>query len=119
MAFADKADDWDATNYLTLTGNGNTFSQDSSGTYILDLKGAFAQFSYVEGQWQIVNFGRLSDAYGIDYDNIMQKTGSIMTGALEANAGLSATTINFTLPTSTAGLSAGDVWNDNGVVSIV
>ena len=73
VAFADKADDWDATNYLTLTGNGNTFSQDSSGTYILDLKGAFAQFSYLEGQWQIVNFGRLSDAYGFDGNDFERK----------------------------------------------
>jgi len=73
VAFADKADDWDATNYLTITGNGNTFSQDSSGTYILDLKGAFAQFSYLEGQWQIVNFGRLSDAYGFDGNDFVQK----------------------------------------------
>ena len=73
VAFADKADDWDATNYLTITGNGNTFSQDSSGTYILDLKGAFAQFSYLEGQWQIVNFGRLSDAYGFDGNDFERK----------------------------------------------
>ena len=73
VAFADKADDWDATNYLTITGNGNTFSQDSTGTYILDLKGAFAQFSYLEGQWQIVNFGRLSDAYGFDGNDFERK----------------------------------------------
>jgi len=73
VAFADKADDWDATNYLTITGNGNTFSQDSSGTYILDLKGAFAQFSFLEGQWQIVNFGRLSDAYGFDGNEFERK----------------------------------------------
>lgn len=73
VAFADKADDWDATNYLTITGNGNTFSQDSTGTYILDLKGAFAQFSFLEGQWQIVNFGRLSDAYGFDGNDFQTK----------------------------------------------
>jgi hypothetical protein len=37
------------------------------------LKGAFAQFSYLEGQWQIVNFGRLSDAYGFDGNDFERK----------------------------------------------
>ena len=74
IAFADKADNWSATNFLTLDGNGNTFTQDGSGTYILDLKGAFAQFSFLEGQWQIVNFGRLSDYYGVDTGDFALKT---------------------------------------------
>ena len=120
VAFADKADNWSATNTLTLNGNGNTFTQDGSSQYVLDLMGAFAQFSYLEGQWQIVNFGRLSDAYGYDIDNYLPLAGGTMSGELTTTAGLvSSNGVNFTLPASSAGLQIGDLWNDAGVVSIV
>jgi hypothetical protein len=69
VTFSDLDNDWSETNFLTLDGNGNTFTQGSQTTYDLDLKGAFAQFAYLDGQWQIVNFGRLSDAYGFDLDD--------------------------------------------------
>jgi len=75
IAFADLANDWSDTNFLTLDGNGTPFTQDGSFTYNLDLKGAFAQFSLLNGSWQIVNFGRLSDAYGeslVDYYNMTE-----------------------------------------------
>lgn len=69
VTFSDLDNDWSETNFLTLDGNGSTFTQGSQTTYDLDLKGAFAQFAYLDGQWQIVNFGRLSDAYGFDLDD--------------------------------------------------
>ena len=69
VTFSDLDNDWSETNFLTLDGNGNTFTQGNQTTYDLDLKGAFAQFAYLDGQWQIVNFGRLSDAYGFDLDD--------------------------------------------------
>ena len=120
VAFADLNDDWSATNTLTINGNGNTFTQDGTGSYILDLKGAFAQFSFLGGQWQIVNFGRLSDAYGYDIENYMPLAGGTMTGELVTTAGLVSTNgVNFTLPITAAGLQVGDLWNDAGVVSIV
>jgi hypothetical protein len=80
VAFADKADNWSSSNFLTLDGNGNTFTQDGSATYELDLKGAFAQFSFIDGQWQIVNFGRLSDYYGVDTDTFGSKPNLLING---------------------------------------
>ena len=65
IAFADLNNNFDSEP-LTLDGNGNTFTQDSQAEYLIDLKGAFAQFAYLNGQWEIVNFARLSDAYGLD-----------------------------------------------------
>jgi hypothetical protein len=82
VAFADLNDDWSSENFLTLNGNGNTFTQDGTSVYNLDLKGAFAQFSFIDNQWQIVNFGRLSDAYGLSLEDYYNKN---ETNALLAN----------------------------------
>ena len=72
MSFADLNNDWDETPF-TLDGNGNTFSQDGSSTYELNLKGAYAHFAFINNEWVIVNFGRLSDAYGLDLDSFVKK----------------------------------------------
>ena len=63
VAFSDLNDEFD-TNPLTLNGNGQTFFQGTDVQYILDLKGTFAEFSFLNGYWRLINFGRLSDAYG-------------------------------------------------------
>jgi len=72
VSFADLNNDWDETPF-TLDGNGNTFSQDGSSTYELNLKGAYAHFAFINNEWVIVNFGRLSDAYGLDLDSFVKK----------------------------------------------
>ena len=64
VAFSDLNDEFD-TSPLTLNGNGQTFFQGTDVQYILDLKGTFAEFSFLNGYWRLINFGRLSDAYGI------------------------------------------------------
>ena len=73
ISFADLNNDWD-DNPFTLNGNGHTFSQDDSSSYIINLKGAYAHFAFMNNQWVIVNFGRLSDAYGYDLQNYATKT---------------------------------------------
>lgn len=79
VSFADLNNDWDETPF-TLDGNGNTFSQDGSSTYELNLKGAYAHFAFINNEWVIVNFGRLSDAYGLDLDSFLQKDEPIPDG---------------------------------------
>jgi hypothetical protein len=87
IAFADLNDDWSSENPLTLNGNGNSFTQDNTEVYNLDLKGAFAQFSYLDGQWQIVNFARLSDAYGYDLQDYytINQTNALLANAVNPN----------------------------------
>ena len=63
VAFSDLNDEFD-TSPLTLNGNGETFFQGTDAQYILDLKGTFAEFSFLNGYWRLINFGRLSNAYG-------------------------------------------------------
>jgi len=79
VSFADLNNDWDETPF-TLDGNGNTFSQDGSSTYELNLKGAYAHFAFINSEWVIVNFGRLSDAYGLDLESFLQKDQPIPDG---------------------------------------
>jgi hypothetical protein len=79
VSFADLNNDWDE-NPFTLYGNGNTFSQDGSDTYTLNLKGAYAHFAFINSEWVIVNFGRLSDAYGLDLESFLQKDQPIPDG---------------------------------------
>ena len=62
VAFSDLNDEFD-TSPLTLNGNGETFFQGTDTQYILDLKGTFAEFSFLNGYWRLINFGRLSNAY--------------------------------------------------------
>jgi hypothetical protein len=85
VSFADLNNDWDETPF-TLDGNGNTFSQDGSSTYELNLKGAYAHFAFINNEWVIVNFGRLSDAYGLDLDSFLKKDEPIPDGLVEEDS---------------------------------
>jgi hypothetical protein len=62
-----------------------------------------------------VGIGTTSPAYKLDVNGTLG-----VTGAAKFSSSVTATTLKLTsLPTSSAGLSAGDLWNNGGVVNIV
>jgi hypothetical protein len=62
IAFADLNGDW-FDNPFSIQGNGNVFAQDNTELYEVDMDGAYIEFAFLAGAWEVTNFGRLSSYF--------------------------------------------------------